>query len=249
MTEAEAVEGMTYQAGGTVFAPRTISDEYWLLSHHDYDGKKLVDDEVLQVGLAGAVLAELMLAGRLDIVDKRVMVRDARPTGDPVLDVVTSMIGNTRQILSPMKWAQQVSDSEYSLGDQWGGKPISLTDAVGRRLEAAGLVEEQQVRAMFRTTTRLVPVSWQGAAAPAIRIGYYLGRLNEMDTETRVLAKLALIVGLDGQIGAGYPFPVKPAIEAACQVLYPNPIGHEVLSTLLDGVDRAVAAVALRVRR
>jgi hypothetical protein len=238
---------MTHQAGHAGQNRRTLSDEYWMLSHHDYDGKTLVDEEVLETGLAGAVLAELLLAGRLDIIDKRVVVRDLRPTGNPLLDLVVSMVANTPTKLTPLKWIQNIRDAQYSSPERSG--PISLTDTVGLRLAAAGLVEEQVVRGLFRTGTRLVPAAWTRAAAPAVRIGYYLGRLNEMDTETRLLAGLALAVGLDGQIGAGYPLPVRPAIEAASEQLHPHPVGHEVLSTLLNAVDKAVAAVAMRIRR
>ncbi len=238
---------MMYQAGQAANATRTLSDEYWMLSHHDYDGKMLVNDEVLETGLAGAVITELLLAGRLDIIDKRVVVRDMRPTGTPLLDLVVSMVANTPSQLSALKWIQQVRDAQYSSPERSG--PISLTDTVGLRLAAAGLVEEQAVRGLFKTTVRLVPAAWTRAAAPAVRIGYYLGRLNEMDTETRMLAGLALAVGLDSYIGAGYPFPVKPAIEAACEQLHPHPVGHDVLSTLLAAVDKAVGAVAMRIRR
>ncbi len=238
---------MTYPAAHAANAPRSLSDEFWMLSHHDYDGKTLVDNEVLETGLAGAVLAELLLAGRLDILDKRVVVRDGRPTGNPLLDLVVSMVGQTAAQLSALKWVQNVRDAQYASADRAGA--ISLTEAVGLRLAAAGLVEEQQIRGLFRSGTRLVPAAWTRAAAPAVRIGYYLGRLNEMDTETRLLAGLALAVGLDTQIGAGFPMPVKPAIEAACEQLHPHPVGHEVLSNLLSAVDRAVASVALRIRR
>jgi hypothetical protein len=238
---------MTYQASRAAAAPRSLSDEYWMLSHHDFDGKILVDSEVLETGLAGAVLAELLLAGRLDILDKRVTVRDNRPTGHPLLDLVVAMVGHSPSQLSALKWVQNVRDAQYASPDRPGA--LSLNDAVGLRLAAAGLVEQQQVRGLFRSSMRLVPAAWTRAAAPAVRIGYYLGRLEEMDTETRLLAGLALAVGLEGQIGAGFPLPVKPAIEAACEQLHPHPVGHEVLSTLLSAVDKAVAAVALRIRR
>ncbi len=238
---------MTYQAGHAANTARTLSDEYWMLSHHDYDGKQLVNDEVLETGLAGAVLAELLLAGRLDIIEKRVVVRDGRLTGNALLDLVVSMVGSSPSQLSALKWIQNVRDAQYAAPERSGA--ISLTEAVGLRLAAIGMVEEQAVRGLFKTTVRLVPAAWTRASAPAVRVGYYLGRLNEMDTETRLLAGLALAVGLDSQIGAGFPFPVKPAIEAAIEQLHPHPVGHEVLSTLLASVDKAVAAVALRIRR
>ena len=149
---------MMYQAGHGTNGTRTLSDEYWMLSHHDYDGKMLVNDEVLETGLAGAVMAELLLAGRLDIIDKRVVVRDGRPTGHPLLDLVVAMVANTPTHLTTLKWIQNVRDAQYAAPDRSG--PITLTDAVGLRLAAAGLVEEQTVRGLFRSNTRLVPAAF-----------------------------------------------------------------------------------------
>ena len=137
---------MTYQAGHAANTARTLSDEYWMLSHHDYDGKQLVNDEVLETGLAGAVLAELLLAGRLDIIDKRVVVRDGRLTGNPLLDLIVSMVGSSPSQLSALKWIQNVRDAQYAAPERSG--PITLTDAVGLRLAAAGMVEEQAVRGL-----------------------------------------------------------------------------------------------------
>src|SRR5262245_20221046 len=102
---------MAYQANHAPHATRSLSDEYWMLAHHDYDGKTLVDTEVLETGLAGAVLAELLLAGRLDILDKRVVVRDPRATGTPLLDLVVSLVTHTPERLSAFKWVQNVRDA------------------------------------------------------------------------------------------------------------------------------------------
>jgi Golgi phosphoprotein 3 (GPP34) len=58
-----------------------LSEEFVLLAYGD-DGKPVTDGMHLDNGLGGSLLLELALAGRIDIQDKRVLVRDESPTGD-----------------------------------------------------------------------------------------------------------------------------------------------------------------------
>jgi hypothetical protein len=58
----------------------------------------------LGCGLAGAVLVELTLAGRIDVVDGRMQAVDATPTGDPVLDDAPARIATSKKIRKPDWW-------------------------------------------------------------------------------------------------------------------------------------------------
>jgi hypothetical protein len=62
-----------------------LAEEFLLLAYDD-DGTPLTDGTHLDNGLGGALLLELALAGRVDIADKKVVVLDGNPTGDPVVD-------------------------------------------------------------------------------------------------------------------------------------------------------------------
>ena len=70
-----------------------IAEDLLLLLTDDATGKPVVDSQRLSSGLAGAVLVELVVAGRLAITDagrwgsgSRVAVTSPAPLGDPVLD-------------------------------------------------------------------------------------------------------------------------------------------------------------------
>lgn len=56
------------------------------------DGKRAVDGQRLDTGLAGAVLADLALRGAVSLEGKEVRVVDGTATGDPVLDGVMGTI-------------------------------------------------------------------------------------------------------------------------------------------------------------
>lgn len=67
--------------------PLTLVEELELLSLDDKTGAHLpLLPEALGYGLAGAILADLEMAGRLSTGGKVVEVRDATPTGNPLLD-------------------------------------------------------------------------------------------------------------------------------------------------------------------
>ena len=61
----------------------TLAEEFFLIAHDDHTGRGLLDADVLAVGLAGAVLAGLVLAGRVTVLDGKVALMDERPAGDP----------------------------------------------------------------------------------------------------------------------------------------------------------------------
>jgi hypothetical protein len=72
-----------------------IADELLLLAYDD-DGTAVAGSPALDYALAGAVLADLALDGRIDLVDRRVSVTDATPLGDPVLDVALARIDDDK---------------------------------------------------------------------------------------------------------------------------------------------------------
>ncbi|XVU25543.1 GOLPH3/VPS74 family protein [Actinoplanes sp. CA-054009] len=85
-----------------------LAEEFLLLAYAD-DGTPLTDGTHLDNGLGGAVLLELALAGRVDIADKKVVVLDAGPTGDPMLDGALTKIGAEERGRRPGHWVTKFS--------------------------------------------------------------------------------------------------------------------------------------------
>ncbi|SDD83767.1 Golgi phosphoprotein 3 (GPP34) [Sanguibacter gelidistatuariae] len=76
-----------------------LAEQILLLLTEDVTGKPVVDVTRLDLVLAGAVLLDLAVAARVDVAGPgdpvksgRLIVRDARPVGDPILDEALSRI-------------------------------------------------------------------------------------------------------------------------------------------------------------
>jgi hypothetical protein len=115
----------------------TLAEDLLLLLLDDATGKPRVDSTSLDYGLAGAVLAELEVAGRIEVVEgegffgrDHVRVVDAAPTGDESHDA-----------------ALRLADEKPRRGDQLvprvskGLRPLIL-----RRLEQRGIVSRESTR-------------------------------------------------------------------------------------------------------
>src|SRR5690348_9150351 len=111
-----------------------LADELFLVGHDEYNGKSIVNTDVLGCGLAGAVLGELLLAGRLALVDGRVVVRDPRPYHEPVTDAALAEVRRSTAAHGPRDWIG------YLCGN--------VREVVARRLATAGRVRREQSRGL-----------------------------------------------------------------------------------------------------
>jgi len=84
----------------------SLVDELLLLAYDDASGRNRA--EHLEIGLGGAILLELTLTERIDVVDKRVRVLDPSPTGDRLLDEVLRRLGEDKP-RKPQAVVQRVS--------------------------------------------------------------------------------------------------------------------------------------------
>ena len=70
-----------------------LADELLLLAYNDETGRCTVPLIALDLGMAAAVLIDLVLHGRVEVVDAAIVPKDLNPTGHPVIDEVLSRIG------------------------------------------------------------------------------------------------------------------------------------------------------------
>ena len=80
-----------------------LAEELALLGYGD-DGKPVTDGVHLDNGLGGTLLLELAMAERVDVEDKRVVVRNPAPTGDPMVDQALAQIVNDQKSRKPGHW-------------------------------------------------------------------------------------------------------------------------------------------------
>lgn len=84
----------------------SLAEEFTLLAYDD-DGTPLTDGIRMNSGLGGALLLELALAGRVDVVDKKVVVLDPSPTGDPLVDDALGRIAGEEKGRRPGHWVSK----------------------------------------------------------------------------------------------------------------------------------------------
>ena len=116
----------------------TLAEDLLLLLLDDATGKPRVDSTSLDYGLAGAVLAELEVAGRIEVVEgegffgrDHVRVVDAAPTGDESHDAALRLADDEK----PRRGDQLVPRVSKGL------RPLIL-----RRLEERGIVSRESTR-------------------------------------------------------------------------------------------------------
>ncbi|WP_433222614.1 GOLPH3/VPS74 family protein [Dactylosporangium sp. CS-047395] len=174
-----------------------LADDFLLLALDD-KGNNLAGDPGLDYGLAGAVLLDLMLAGRLDLAEQRVTVTDPAPTGDPVTDGALTRIAGAGKPRKPDDWIQPLTD----------GLRAELLD----RQVAAGVLRRDQDRVLWVfPRTRYASAT---GAEPAAETEVRRELAAALDGAGPVSARTAALLGLLQAVGlARKVFPDRPAKE------------------------------------
>ncbi|MEU5903559.1 GPP34 family phosphoprotein [Micromonospora sp. NPDC047467] len=165
-----------------------LTDELVLLAYDD-DGANRLGRPHLDYGLAGAVLLELALAGRVEVTDKHLVVTDPAPTGVPLLDEALTMLEAERP-RKPKNW----------IGKLAKGLPERVLDG----LVDAGVLrrESDRVLLIFPRTRYPSPSGAQPAVETEARerMAAALTGSGPVDARTAALLTLTRAVGLDRKL-------------------------------------------------
>jgi hypothetical protein len=165
-----------------------LADDVFLTAHDTVKGRSLLSPATLGLGLAVALLGELILWRRLDLRDGRLTVLDDHPTADPA---TTAVLG---QMLRE-EHHRQIRDWISFLGTG------VATDLVERRLARTGLVHRQERRSLLGgTKVTFIPADSMTAGWPASRIRTAVARGELLDVPDLVFAGLVLATGLDQHV-------------------------------------------------
>jgi hypothetical protein len=89
----------------------SLLEELMLLALDDKSGRLLPMPEYsFEFATGGAVLMDLALRDRIDCDPEQLMVVDASPTGDPVLDPVLHHLSQVREVRSTRDWLRELSE-------------------------------------------------------------------------------------------------------------------------------------------
>ena len=212
----------------------TLTEEFFLLSHDDYTGKPCLNREVLGLGLAGGLLAQLLVARRITVTGDGIGLRDPRPYRQPAPDFVVQEIywqANQHAVYSAVEWVKYLRDKTY---------PLVAQELVRRR------VVRQENGGLLGRSKRYVAVDAVHASRPRVRLVYFCQRLEllatELDEQTAGLAGLAIATRLESVIATTAGIDPGQGLRAMMARLPGD------TRTVLAGVDAAVTADALAVR-
>ncbi len=171
-----------------------VGDDLYLLAHDDRTGRALLPPRPLGTGLAGALLAELMLTHLIALrSDTAVMIAYDAPSAAVQGHVLLRLIAAEPGPLPVQTWL--------------GYLARTAARDVAERLEQAGYLTRVHSRVPGRLD-RMVPVNPDWAFAPMLRIRSALDPAREVTPYAGVLAGLAAGAGLgfrleQYQTGAG----------------------------------------------
>ncbi|WIN00080.1 GPP34 family phosphoprotein [Actinoplanes oblitus] len=214
-----------------------FADELFRLAH---DGAKLfVDRDLAAVGLACAVLAELVATDHLAVGQDRLVVIGRQPPPDALAHTIAEQVAGEPESLPVEDWLRYLSGDIY--------------DQVAKRMVMAGdLVEVTRARLFGRSRTVYQPADnnaayWSCARlATAARRGQSLleqGHVNPFtsvfDDFDRVLVGLCLSTGVYQRVFAGTPQHVITQLADVGQR------SRAPIPELLGALDRLVGGAVL----
>ncbi|MFI6073560.1 GPP34 family phosphoprotein [Actinoplanes sp. NPDC051343] len=162
-----------------------LADQYFLIAHEDRTGRSRLHPRATGLGLAGALIGELILEGRIGIADGDLIILDRHPPTDALAhDILDLLIAQSRH-RDVRTWLAFLSQDSAA--------------RVGERLMRLGAVEPVVRRRMLSTQTLYMPNSAEqrnaAAWAPA-RLANLLVRGVEMSVSDRLLVGLIAATGL-----------------------------------------------------
>jgi hypothetical protein len=210
-----------------------LATSFFLLCHDVMTGKPLVKADLLRCGVVGAQFADLLLAGRVQMLDARVTPLDDR------LDEMSDRAA--AYVLEAV-----LSQPETHIVRTWVDNFEVLPELVARQLVEQGLVRREAPASLLRhRPDRFPAVDLVRAAGPSVRMRHALLTPQDMDLDNGVLAALIWAVGADSgtlqlEVDRDQARAVVKQIVAG---LFPQ------MAELVEGVRAAAAAESLRVRR
>jgi Golgi phosphoprotein 3 GPP34 len=212
--------------------PRLAAD-FFLIAHDEFSGKPRISAVLLACGLAGAQLAELVIDGRIIVESGRLLATDARGDGgDEVGTYVVQTIRQQSSTHSVRVWVETLVEM--------------LPELVARQLIVDGVVrrEEGGRQLMRRRPDRFPATDLLAAARPRLRLEHMLRTPQEFDLSGAVLAVLVGVLGVEPTLDPNINRAETRELIDRLRTHMPSD-----LQNLIEGVEAAVAAASLTVRR
>jgi hypothetical protein len=162
-----------------------LADQYFLIAHEDRTGRSRLHPRATGLGLAAALIGELMLDGRVRVIDGDLHIVSRQPPGDALAHDILDLLIAQPQHRDVRTWLAFLSQD--------------AAIRVGERLMRFGAVEPVTRRKMLSTQTLYMPntAAQRNAAAWApARLANMMVRGMQMSISDRILMGLVAATGL-----------------------------------------------------
>ena len=208
----------------------TFTEEILLLLLDDEDGSFVpISKANLSCAIAGAVLMDLAFAYRIDTDPDELVVNDATPTGNPMLDGTLAKIAAQRQPTNTRTWIRVLS-----VEDAPGIREQALESLVAR-----GILEQREARVMWAFRARRYPtIDGNVEQEVKLRIGEVLFSTDIPDPRDVALIGLVDACDILGDVFSGLDMErCRPRID---QLRKMDLIGRE-LGNAISDIEHTVA--------
>jgi len=222
---------MPMSVGRGAMANFQLAEQFFLIGHDEFSGKPAVSIELVECGLVGAMLGELIIEGRLSIKDGRVVVLDREPVDGGLGDRLVNTVDQQRNSHRVRTWAEELGPDAYRI--------------IAERLVASGTLRQERGHKLFGNSGDRYPaVDLYDAARPRLLLNHVIRNREEMDLDQAVLAALLTAVGVEPVLGLDMNRESLRTIINSLLSAMPSP-----LQDLLSGIDETVASISLTIHR
>ena len=200
-----------------------LADDLYLLAHHERTGRAHLQPRAAGLGLAGALLAELMLLGNIRIQPDEVTVAGGTPPGDGLARSVLALVLSEQERHAVQRWLLFLART-------------AAVDVAGR-LEQSGYLTRVTTR-RFGRGERWVPVDADCAFAPLVRVKSVLSSSQPVTVQSAALGGLAAACGLGHQLSLYLPPRARRRLDEAVGQLDPGL--RDLIAQTRAAVDSAV---------
>lgn len=163
-----------------------VASDYFFLALDDRTGRSRLSPKVFGLGLAGALLAELVLAERITIEGDRLRVVNRQPPADGLSHTILDHLLAESAAHPVRSWLVFLAQRS--------------TEQVADRLWRAGHIRIETTRRLLNKETIYPPTDVNTAYWPTARLSNALGRGGQITWPDRALCGLAVATGLRSQL-------------------------------------------------
>lgn len=212
--------------------PLTFTEEIVLLALDDKTGAPLaLPVTALAYGLAGAVLADLAVAGKIDTDDKKLVLLDATPTGDPLLDPWLAVIAAEKTAHPVAHWLSVLADRQQE-----------IEQPALDRLMARGILKREDKKILWVIGLRRYPtVDGHERTEVRTRLGQLILGDDIPDPRDAIMISLLSGCRLTDKIFTGPEFAAREKrLETLAKM---DLVGREVAAATTEAIDALTGAM------